>query len=436
MELKNTGGEVRVESIEVVLNASARHRVRVGAGVFKRESYLTLRQQDFVGTGWVGNQIVTSGVMELFVDGALVDRVCFGTQAQCAGEGEWAASPGANDVAIGCFVGRDRVRCEGVSGNRNWLVGSDVGLVFREGGFLADEVEDEVVLGEVNLCEGLIVTEIGANVERQFVEIHNTRGEVVDLAGCRVSVRAGNSWTTMRFGEGRRIGMYGYVAVWADEGGLTMTRSPTSATGNPVRILASSDNYDAVDEVFYGRQRTGTSWALFGEGWKETFAVTPGAENVWSEFRICEPGRVINPATGNCVNEPTPLVDCGPGRYRSPETGRCRNIPVFVGLAPCREGYYRNPETNRCRRIREDTGPAECAPGWYRNPETGRCRLIRENVGAAFGIDPMDVSERSVFVGTWGLVIVAGGGLVVAAVQFRQEIAGVGRRILAGISRG
>ncbi|MCL2444878.1 lamin tail domain-containing protein [Candidatus Saccharibacteria bacterium] len=442
VEVRNTGGSVRVESVAVVLSGANRLRVGVGAGVFEADSYFTFLQEDFVGQGWVGNQIVANRSVDLWVDGVMVDSLCFGTIANCGGVHATGSTNmvGGSAMLEGCFVGVVRVSCEG-SAARDWLILTYEGWELRSGGFVVDEVEEEgeeveVRPEDVNLCEGLIITEIGANLDRQFVEVHNARGVVVDLSGCRVSVRAGNSWTTVRFDEGRVLGMYGYLVVWADDGGLTMTRSPSSAVGNPVRILTSSDEYDFVDEVFYARQRTGTSWALFADGWKETYVPTPGAENIWSEFRICEPGRVINPETGNCVNEPTPLVDCGPGRYRSEETGRCRNIPVIVGLAPCREGYYRNPETNRCRRIQEDTGPAPCAPGWERNPETGRCRLIRENIGAAFGTDPMESDERSVFVGTWGLVVVVGGGLVVAAIQFRKEIAGMGRKVLASISKG
>lgn len=447
VEIYNSGREVRVEEIVVMLNSSARLRVGVGAGVFEADSFLTLRQDDFVS--WAGNRnfITANGTLVLEVDGEVVDEVCLGTVSGCGASFGFTGSTSglANSVLVGCFDEEGmRTRCVANAARQFNMVSYEEFGEFRVDGFLADEVENgDVCVGEgcgeggnlevVNLCEGLIITEIGANVDRQFVEIHNATGSAVSLAGCRVSVRAGNSWTTMTFGANEVLAAHGYRAVFADEFDLRMTRSPTSTLGNPVRILASSDNYDPVDEVFYGSQRTGTSWALFAEGWKATFVVTPGAENVWSEFQICTGGRVINPLTGNCVNPPAELADCGPGRYRSPETGRCRNIPVSVGLAPCREGYYRNPETNRCRRIAVTTGLADCAPGYYRNPETNRCRRIRENLGAAFGIDAREIEEASRFVGMWGLIGVAGSGVVIAGVQFRRELFGAMRRVVVKV---
>src|SRR5690606_25950595 len=108
-----------------------------------------------------------------------------------------------------------------------------------------------------------------------------------------------------------------------------------------------------VDSVPYNGPSKETSWALIGNEWLQTYAMTPGALNIYERYPPCEAGYERNVETGRCnkIVAPTVLADCGEGRERNPETGRCRTIPTLRELAPCREGQYRSEETNRCRSI-------------------------------------------------------------------------------------
>ncbi|MCL2869499.1 lamin tail domain-containing protein [Candidatus Saccharibacteria bacterium] len=273
----------------------------------------------------------------------------------------------------------------------------------------------------VNLCENLLVSEIGANVMRQFIEIYNNSAEPVSLLGCRLHVKSGNSWSSYTFGDETLAGM-GYLAVYVADNGLKLTASPSSTGGNPVQILASSDAYDPVDEVYYKKQPTNTSYALVDGTWVSTYTVTPGLPN---EFAICPSGKIINPSTGNCINnkEDEPLPDCGVGKFRNPETNRCKSYNnLITTLAPCKEGQYRNPLTNRCKKIESDDGLTPCKEGYERNPDTNRCRKIRANNGADYGVETNESADKSAFVGWMAVGVVGLAGLSYVGFEFRQEI--------------
>ena len=117
--------------------------------------------------------------------------------------------------------------------------------------------------------------------------------------------------------------------------------------------------------VYYHGQKKGVAYAQFDylwtgeENWQQTYAPTPGAPNVYQEYKTCPQGKVINEATGNCVNVSSDAVlePCPPGKYRNPLTNRCKSILASTSeLKPCPEGYERNPETNRCRKIVSNDG--------------------------------------------------------------------------------
>jgi hypothetical protein len=137
-------------------------------------------------------------------------------------------------------------------------------------------------------------------------------------------------------------------------------------------------------------------------------------------------GKVINPATGNCINlfEDEALPDCPAGKFRNPETNRCKSYETLTSiLAACAEGYYRNPETNRCKKITKATATlTPCKEGYERNPETNRCRQIRENNGADYGVEPTVYADTSTFVAYGALAVVVAGGFLYVILQFRREI--------------
>jgi hypothetical protein len=215
---------------------------------------------------------------------------------------------------------------------------------------------------------------------------------------------------------------------------------------------------EKIAVVSYKKVKDGASWAWFdGEesGWLQTFAPTPGGENVYQQFQTCESGKMINPETGNCVKIPAEQAECPEGQFRNPETGRCKKLVEEVSLsvcpegsfrnpetgrckkfetatvlAACPEGSYRNPETNRCRKLATETVASTCQEGYERNPETNRCRKVVDSSTAKFAVEEVPMStESNIMIGA-----AAGGiGVTLAMIgwSFRQDIWRVFSRIVA-----
>ena len=167
-----------------------------------------------------------------------------------------------------------------------------------------------------------------------------------------------------------------------------------------ISILDMDDNL--VASASYGKkQKRGVSYAWFNDGWRQSYAITPGAVNIFQEFQSCEEGKIINPATGNCIKAPVVSIsECKEGYYRNPATGRCKKNPTMTELTPCKDGYERNPETNRCRKIRTETGQD------YPVVET----------------ESSDYDNPKIFVATGVIVGLAILGISYAVYQYRKEI--------------
>lgn len=269
-------------------------------------------------------------------------------------------------------------------------------------------------------CMGLIFSEIYSYFEldyaEQFMEIYNPTDEAIILDGCAIEYK------NKSYGLIGEVLPEEYLVFKNPE--LKLTKNPSSS--NEI-FLVDTDGSMAAQMVYYYGQKKGTSVAWFGEeGWKQTYDVTAGMENVWQEFRSCMVGKVINPQTGNCINfdedeEPLP---CPVGKFRNPETGRCRSYESIDNiLQPCDDGYYRSAETNRCRKVEAVTTAVKpCADGYERNLETNRCRKIRENNGADYAVSGGTVAVASSWVGYGALVAVVAIGVGYVGWQFREEI--------------
>ena len=142
---------------------------------------------------------------------------------------------------------------------------------------------------------------------------------------------------------------------------------------------------------------------------------TPAAPNIRQDFQTCPEGKIINPETGNCVNdtvEEAAVKTCPEGQYLNTATGRCKKIPVTASteLTPCAEGYERNPETNRCRKIRATD---EIDYPVVENPATE------------------SYDNPKIFIATWALIIICVCVIGYVVFQFRGEIAKFFRRLSA-----
>jgi hypothetical protein len=383
-----------------------------------------IKDQEFTVNTTNGGSIGRNGTLALRYNGAAIDTVGWGVTIGGGFEGR----------RILAFVeGQVIARCV----DQNTLIMRDTednvtDFEFFDTELLPAQTVYCAVLENPNLCgAGLRLNEIGANINDQFIEIKNNSEEYVSLFGCGVRT---NRNSFVYWFEELELAPGEILEVSVQGSGLTLTKTTTGT----VEML--NELGEVADSTTYSNMTADTSWALFDGGWRQTFAITPGEENVWEEFRPCAVGW-FRAETGFCRRiatvAPATLADCGPGRYRSPETNRCRNIATArtSALTLCRPGQYRNPETNRCRRIPVATALAPCRPGQYRNPETNRCRNIRVNQGTGYGVEPSESHDASSFVGWVAFGGLALAGLAYVGFEFRREIARAGRKLLWAAGR-
>ncbi|MDZ7785882.1 MAG: lamin tail domain-containing protein [Candidatus Saccharibacteria bacterium] len=237
-----------------------------------------------------------------------------------------------------------------------------------------DENEDTENEPPANTCEKVRLSEIGAYLDEQFIEVYNTSDEAVSLKGCQLQTNRSDE--TYVFGD-KTMELQSYSAVLIENTELTLTKTTTGTV-----YVLSEDGSVEVDEQYYEDLKSETSWAWFGDGqWEQTFTTTPGGENVRRELRPCPEGKKRHPETRRCrtiETEESSLKPCDPDQERNPETNRCRKIDAGSSdLEPCGPGRERNPSTNRCRSIGGDSRElVPCDDDQERNPETNRCRLI------------------------------------------------------------
>lgn len=250
-------------------------------------------------------------------------------------------------------------------------------------------------------CRGIEFSEVLAyynnDKAEQFLELHNPTNYDVELDGCYIRYKK------KKYELSGVVAVDGYYVYYPSVVGVTLTKNPTSS--NTVELVDVDGKL--VDTLVYNHgQKKSTAYAQFfgqsgEETWMMTYAPTPGSANIYQEYRSCPDGKVINPATGNCVKAiaaSTSPADCPAGKYRNPLTGRCKNIETESGPKPCAEGYERNPETNRCRKIK------------------------KENEGAGYTLTPTAYSDKSTFVAFGIVAMLVTAGVVYIILQFRREI--------------
>jgi hypothetical protein len=276
----------------------------------------------------------------------------------------------------------------------------------------------------VNYCAGLELSEIAANVDNQFIEIHNPTAMAIEATDCQLATnRNNNLWVFDGI-----LPAGGYLTTFIKDTTLTLTKTTTGTV-----YLLSSDGQKEIDSTSYSGLSKETSWSLVDGIWRQTYQLTPDAVNVWVAYPACPEGQERNPETGRCrkIAEPEVLAACPDGQYRNPLTNRCKKYEIVATLAPCKEGYERNPLTNRCRKIvTEEDELKPCAEGWERNPETNRCRKKVSTEPAAFAVksgDPTGGSTMYMLTGASVILLTA----AVVLFQFRLEIAKVLRRLHA-----
>ena len=275
----------------------------------------------------------------------------------------------------------------------------------------ADGSTDNSLGSSSGSCVGLMFSEIytyyASSNQEQFIELYNPTDNAISLAGCALSYK--NKTYAL---PSESISSQSYYAFYPAKSTspFSFTKNPTSS--NTVSLIDTNNSVVDILTFSHGQKKT-TSFALVYDAhgeelWVQTYALTPAAENYYQEFRSCETGKVINPATGNCVkiaNTDTTSTDCPAGKYRNPLTGRCKTIETETSLKPCAEGYERNPETNRCRKI------------------------AAENDGAGYSLSPVETSNERVFIAFGVIALIVTVVIIYIILQFRFEIVRMLRKI-------
>jgi len=430
VELFNTTGEpVRLWGYSLVYTNSAGNKsiYTFAEGVILNAEYLAVGYNgspQFANAGndykYRFNLAATSGMMSLLFEGEVEDEVCWGSTGCSARYAQFSTSQASNRTLVRCIVDGLVEVCAG-GGEfefRTYYPEIDFGvLVYEE--VIGEPAE------ELQSCKGLVFSEIFTYFEsdygEQFLELYNPTDEIIVVDNCRIGYK------NQTYGMTGEVKPEEYLVYQNAE--LKLTKNPTSSN---VVFLIDSDGTEAASLTYYSGQKKLMSYAWFGtdekgsEIWQKTYALTPGEENIYQEFKSCPAGKVINPATGNCINffENESLPDCPAGKFRNPETNRCKSYDTLTSiLAPCAEGYFRNPETNRCKKIAATTTSLKpCAEGYERNLETNRCRKIRANEGADYGVEPGTSTDSATFVAYGALAVIGAGGVFYVILQFRHEI--------------
>ncbi len=286
----------------------------------------------------------------------------------------------------------------------------------------------------VNQCSGLKLSEIAANNDPQFIEVYNESSSPLDISGCQLQTNRSQS-VSYAFEADTILDAGEYRAVAIAGSGLTLTKTTTGTV-----YILSSDGFSEVDSRSYENLDDGTSLALVGGRWLQTFSVTPGSENSFEEYLPCQDGYIRNEETGKCnkIQVATVLKACGDNQYRSEETGRCRTLATLAStVSVCAANQYRNPETNRCKLISSTTDePKACPVGQERNLTTNRCRTIVSNVipAADFPVNEATDSTSTVL-GWWAFAGVGSLVLGYSGWEWRYEIGRVFRKLVALVAK-
>lgn len=349
-----------------------------------------------------------AGPLELVYNDGVVDTVCWNNTADCEEEFKKDSKTSyrstlVRDLATGGFA---RLKMDDYiphydPDTPSLYIEPDEDTNFEDTDSSAEEVKSPQ-------CRGLefseLLTYYTTDKSEQFIELYNSSSSEINLSGCDISYK------NKTYPLSGIVSAGGYHVLYQSEQ-FSLTKNPK----NPVTLTLIDADGAILDELAYPNgQKKSTSFARTfdeagNETWRVTYAITPGAENVYQKFRTCEEGKTINEATGNCVKV----------------TSVSSNT-----LAPCPDGQYRNPLTNRCKKI--DTASStlkECAEGYERNPLTNRCRKIAStNNGADYPVVPNTRSDKTVFIGVGIVAMIILLGLIYVVLQFRHEIARTARK--------
>lgn len=287
--------------------------------------------------------------------------------------------------------------------------------------------------GSVNPCSGLRLSEIAANTDKQFIEVYNATSGTLDISGCQLQTNRSQTASYI-FDLGSVLESGEIRSIYVSQTPLTLTKT----TSGTVYLLDSSGTTE-VDAQQYSDLKEETSWALVDGEWRQTYELTPGAANRYSEYPACQSGYFRNLETGNCnkIVASSELAACADNQYRSEETNRCRLIASTASLLQaCAANQYRNLETNRCRLLSSAESDLQpCAVGQERNPETNRCRKVLGSAVSQAGHKLEDTPSSGSTIGWIAFATVGLLALGYGIWEWRREIAGLFGSVTAKLKR-
>ncbi len=403
---------------------------------------IVLPPKEFAVFGHITGATITSGFVkaslslndslgEIFIGSTastenIIDKVSWGNVLSASGyvyDGEPALTPPKGKSLQRCFVNNVVSVTNPRSTRMEFLIyDNDLPTPFSGMNCIALPPPMNVID-----CKGIVINEIGANIANQFIELYNVTDTPIQLAGCKLQTNRSSKTYGITIEE---LAAGEYRAISIADSGLTLTKTTTGTV-----YLLSSDGQTEDDAVSYSNLIEDTSWSRFVDGWRQTYTLTAGSENVDQPYLPCSEGYYRNLTTGRCnlIAADAPLIVCTADQYRNPETGRCKKIEV-VTQTPCRDDQYRSEETHRCRNVVTASLRKPCKDNQYRSEETGRCRnLPAASVpDVAFAVQPVK-SDSTVFVGWWALGGVGLLALGYGVWEWRREITSFMHQFIAGL---
>lgn len=310
----------------------------------------------------------TSGHIKLLDSSkAIIDKIGWGAAANSEGS-SMPAHP------IGKILQRlvesvDMLKDTGNNSNDFQVV--DLGLI--QPGNLYEENSPAEPNGAFPVITEIMPDAEGADVGKEFIELHNPRVTPIKLNGYTLQI--GPAYSKSYVLPDIIIEPSSYISFSDQQLGLVLPNTLAS-----IRLLAPNGEVLSSSEA-YDHPGEGISWALINDIWQATHSPTPSSENILLVAKPCPTGQVRSEITGYCKNSTgadtiSEITTCRADQERNPQTNRCRKITALVAsLLPCKKGQARSLDTGRCRSIISAlTGSQSCKPGQTRNPETKRCR--------------------------------------------------------------
>lgn len=249
----------------------------------------------------------TGGEIAIVADGEVIDSVCWGNFENCAEEN--VAFNSSKPTTLVRILNDDGTYLDNFSHVKNyepeWEENRVVFQTIKQEPTddeekideEDDEFEDDENLTEP-ICQDLEFSEIFTYFEagktKQFIEFFNPSAEKIVFDGCYLEYKSKTYELSGEVESGQ------YFVFYPD---FSLTKNPTKSN---IIILHDIDDSEVDSLEYFNGQKKDTSFAKFldetgAENWLQTYALTPGTENIYQKFKTCEEGKVINEATGKCV---------------------------------------------------------------------------------------------------------------------------------------